>query len=450
MDTALSDPSDWLKTSLPPFSALENALRCQVCKDFYTTPMVTSCSHTFCSICIRRCLSSDGKCPACRTNDQASKLRRNWALEEVVGAFKTARPTALDIATKDKADKQEEPSRPNKRRRTEKNAVREDLTVRTTRSQRKRAQETEQAPATIDIADHDSDGDYHDDDHMNTDNDPPEDGLVACPICQKRMKEEAVFNHIGTQSCTTSSQQQKHQPPRPTPSLQPSSSSSKPLPDRLTELNYSLLNEKALRKKLTELGIPSTGTKPQLSKRHTEWVNLWNANVDAGAPRSKRELLDGLRKWDRSVGREPDQFGTANQVMRKDFDAKAWSSGNKDDFARLIEQARQGRKKQVSATEKTDQEKDAMNVDQQPQPLDPEQDLPDGYHDASVPQENYPEPESESTPSSAQPQHAPPKIPRATSLPEHFADPGQKSMAMFEVPGQPITDVETMQESGGR
>src|SRR5215469_15342374 len=54
-DASLPDPTDWLNTSLPSFATLESALRCQVCKDFYDTPMITSCSHTFCSLCIRRC-----------------------------------------------------------------------------------------------------------------------------------------------------------------------------------------------------------------------------------------------------------------------------------------------------------------------------------------------------------------------------------------------------------
>ena len=77
MDPAyhVPDSTDWLNTPLKDFADLENALHCQICKEFYDTPMITSCSHTFCSKCIRTSLSTDGKCPACRTADQASKLR---------------------------------------------------------------------------------------------------------------------------------------------------------------------------------------------------------------------------------------------------------------------------------------------------------------------------------------------------------------------------------------
>lgn len=92
------DSTDWLSTPLSGFAAVEAALRCQVCKDFYKTPMITSCSHTFCSICIRRALSNDGKCPMCRSTEQELKLRSNWSMEETVEAFTKARVTALSLA----------------------------------------------------------------------------------------------------------------------------------------------------------------------------------------------------------------------------------------------------------------------------------------------------------------------------------------------------------------
>ena len=93
----IEDPSDWLQTSTPLIATIDAASRCQVCKDFYDTPMITSCSHTFCSICIRRCLTNDGKCPACRAPDQELRLRRNWTVQELVDGFKAARPALLNL-----------------------------------------------------------------------------------------------------------------------------------------------------------------------------------------------------------------------------------------------------------------------------------------------------------------------------------------------------------------
>lgn len=92
------DSTDWLSTPLNGFAAVEAALRCQVCKDFYTTPVITSCSHTFCSLCIRRALSNDGRCPLCRAADQELKLRSNWSMEETVESFTKVRASALELA----------------------------------------------------------------------------------------------------------------------------------------------------------------------------------------------------------------------------------------------------------------------------------------------------------------------------------------------------------------
>ena len=92
------DSTDWLNTPLAGLSPVEAALRCQVCKDFFTTPMITSCSHTFCSLCIRRCLASDGKCPTCRNAEQEVRLRRNWTVQELVDSFQRTRDAILRFA----------------------------------------------------------------------------------------------------------------------------------------------------------------------------------------------------------------------------------------------------------------------------------------------------------------------------------------------------------------
>lgn len=99
----IPDPSDWLQTPLSRLGPVEQALRCQVCKDFFDTPMITSCSHTFCSLCIRRCLTTDGRCPACRTQDQAIKLRANFTVQELVDTFKCARSVTLQYGQNIKA-----------------------------------------------------------------------------------------------------------------------------------------------------------------------------------------------------------------------------------------------------------------------------------------------------------------------------------------------------------
>lgn len=94
----VSDPTDWLGTPLSSLVPVEQSLRCHVCKDFFTSPVITSCSHTFCSLCIRRALNTDGRCPLCRATDQESKLRGNWAVREAVESFVASRDAMLELA----------------------------------------------------------------------------------------------------------------------------------------------------------------------------------------------------------------------------------------------------------------------------------------------------------------------------------------------------------------
>ncbi|RAL04175.1 E3 ubiquitin-protein ligase RAD18 [Aspergillus ibericus CBS 121593] len=334
----LPDSTDWLDTPLSLVAPLESSLRCQVCKDFFDNPVITSCSHTFCSLCIRRCLSTEGKCPACRSSDQELKLRRNWAVQELVEAFQNARPSVLGLAKKantpengtSDGDSEGPASKKRKVEVVEGPAATASDGVRT-RSQT-RGVGSQEDPVAIEVIEDSNDEEY-----------VPEDGLVACPICSRRMKNEAVFRHLDT--CTG-----EPVPPKQLNfgSLQPMSPASrrskdfmnKP-PERLPIINYSLLKDTVLRKKLKDLGIPNTGPRPLLQRRHTEWMNLWNANCDSKTPKSKRELLRELDIWERTQGGQAQPSGDiTDTVMRKDFDATAWSTNHEDDFKRLIANAR--------------------------------------------------------------------------------------------------------------
>ncbi|KAI7211407.1 DNA repair protein rad18 [Hortaea werneckii] len=354
MDPAyhVPDSTDWLNTPLKDFADLENALHCQICKEFYDTPMITSCSHTFCSKCIRTSLSTDGKCPACRTADQASKLRNNWALQEVVATFQTARPAAIVVAKQEQEAQQNRSSRA-KRKRTipedeEDGGSEHAGEGRQTRSKSRRVAASQPATlAPIEI----QDTDPEDDDFQAE----PDDGLVECLLgCGKRMKPEQMDSHLDRcedEKKAATTRAKSHTPVANPFGSRPSPRQRNPRPEeRLAELNYSLLKEIGMRKKLEELGIPAWGNKQLMVRRHVEWVNLWNANCDSRQPRTKRELLSELDTWERTQGgRAPGgQASFAANVMKKDFDGAGWASKNKDEFSRLIADAK--RKKGVQPT----------------------------------------------------------------------------------------------------
>lgn len=183
----LPDSTDWLSTSLPVFEPLEAALRCEVCKEFLANPVITSCSHTFCSICIRRCIAADGKCPSCKSACSSDKLTPNIAVREVVMRFQEARPKALEMARADK-ESEGQPQIGTKRK-LEETDIQNEEPVRQTRSRQTRSatQHTTNADhQSIEVLDREED----DDDEFL-----PE-GMAKCPICNHSMKAEQVYNHL--------------------------------------------------------------------------------------------------------------------------------------------------------------------------------------------------------------------------------------------------------------
>lgn len=139
---------------------------------------------------------------------------------------------------------------------------------------------------------------------------------VQCPICQHAFTTVALNEHLD-RGCT---------PGRASPPRAPSGRMDAWLgvrapqeelreAKRLTRPQYQLKSERDMRKMLEvrdpmcrrcspaqSLGLSSTGNKDRLVERHRQWVNLFNANLDA-AP-AHRESLRSLRRqlsaWERS------------------------------------------------------------------------------------------------------------------------------------------------------
>lgn len=265
-------------------------------------------------------------------------MRNNWALQEVVATFLAARPKALEVARRE-VEAERAAARPGKRKRVVVDDE-EDGAGRVTRrkSQRLAASQTSQAEAIEIEDDVEEDGDFEPEQVVD-------DGLVECPLgCGKRMAIEAVEPHLDR---CEDEKKQASMPKQRLPlngfgAVQKTSKQQEPRPqDRLSELNYSMIKETALRKKFTELGIPNWGSKQLMVKRHTEWVNLWNANCDSNRPRTTRQLLHDLDTWERTQGgRAATAQGQSNGVMRKDFDGAGWQNKHQDEFSRLIAEAR--------------------------------------------------------------------------------------------------------------
>lgn len=101
--------------------------------------------------------------------------------------FQEARPKALELARADKADESETSS--GKKRKLDETDLDEDDTVRHTRSRQTRSRNHRNGDADdvpIEVADSEDDGDQ----------DFVPEGMAKCPICNKSMKAEQVYNHL--------------------------------------------------------------------------------------------------------------------------------------------------------------------------------------------------------------------------------------------------------------
>lgn len=178
-----------------------------------------------------------------------------------------------------------------------------------------------------------------------------DDGLVPCPMCQARMKEWQVFTHL--ESCPG---EQKSPEPKPLSHLGAAQRQHNKTLERLPVINYGMLKENALRKKLAEVGISNQGPRHLLEKRHKEWITLWNANCDAARPKKRAELLQDLEGWERTQGTRAPTSGRAIQnaaiIKDKDFDGSAWAAKHDNSFKDLIANAR---KSNTQAKKKTDE-----------------------------------------------------------------------------------------------
>ena len=293
------------------------------------------------------------------------KLRRNWVVEELVAHFAESRDELLGFGRKVADTAQQEDgivTRPKKRRKLNEQSE-QPVERRNTRSQsRKTVQSSQDSSSIISVADSDDGSEYEEARTPNRKPTPPSaptDGLVACPACDRRMKEEAVYTHLDT--CTGASADAGSPNPQSRATSIPAVGSiAYSLPqhtaakDRLPTINYAVLSENQLRRKLRELGIPNTGSKLLLQRRHTEWLNLWNANCDSRHSRPKRDLLRDLDTWERTLGRQIANNaagGRSNGVMVKEFDRNGYVKSHKGDFDELIRLARvkaQAKKDQVA------------------------------------------------------------------------------------------------------
>ncbi|KAL5037019.1 E3 ubiquitin-protein ligase rad18 [Batrachochytrium dendrobatidis] len=85
------DLKEW-PDSLTPFKAMDESLRCPICKELFDAAMILPCIHTFCSLCIRQSLLVKMQCPSCGKDVTGlHALKNNRVLDDLVWQYKEIR-----------------------------------------------------------------------------------------------------------------------------------------------------------------------------------------------------------------------------------------------------------------------------------------------------------------------------------------------------------------------
>ncbi|KAK9235827.1 hypothetical protein V1525DRAFT_408805 [Lipomyces kononenkoae] len=373
----ISDPSDWTGTRLPSLLMLDSSLRCRICKDFFKSPFMTECTHTFCSLCIRKCIASTPTseaacCPICRAPVLEIRLRRNQVVEDLVEWFENGRAAIMTVAKEEplimngpvaSAATERTSSSETRGRKRRRDTVdsstsltpepRDNGLRRTTRISSRKVSYEEKLDIGIenddeaDTCDPDEKSDVNsanaqrDSSFILLDDDDKAENLVPCPVCNVVMTPQEVQVHIddcikqqeAKEAQANQSALSKSNRPLRTLQSQPLHQVTRKPLQRLPKLQYDLFNDTKLRSKLAELGLPTNGSRTQLQQRHSEWVSLWNANIDSNNPKTKRELLRDLNDWESNVARYAVQKVSAD-------DLAAWSKTHSNDFDALIARAK--------------------------------------------------------------------------------------------------------------
>ncbi|KAI8333548.1 hypothetical protein BC941DRAFT_401057 [Chlamydoabsidia padenii] len=252
----IDDPLDFKTDEL---QTLDENLRCPICKEFYDTAMILStCSHSFCAMCIRRSLAAEQCCPKCRAPSHDSNLHNNYDLDNVISAWKISRNKILALENQIPAPSIDTD---NKQTNPDDDFVQEfsSLTSSSRRSARLK-------------------------DTTAKSEDP---NLVTCPVCNQKMHPVVINEHVNT--CLNGDSTIPPLPVKATiPILgkKPINFGKKPM-----KIVYDMYKEKDLRKMLKEYNLPDHGDRAQLIWRYKEYLTMYNANMDSLDPVDISQLI---------------------------------------------------------------------------------------------------------------------------------------------------------------
>jgi len=304
------------------------------------------------------------ECPSCRKSTAEAHFRANPALEEAVSAWKVARSNVLRLSQEglctqrnsanDKTPRQfQTPVKNGRKRRHAEVSQSSDSDI-VCLAGPSNANESSEIAHSSPLQAKSARKGSRKQSNVEPSSDPAEDelatlqpdSLVRCPVCRVSVEFQVINSHMDGPDCG------RKPPSKATNSSNPNvknqwakllggksnkgkekdSSDVDDAMERLPKVSYDVLKDKALKELLTSQQLPVSGDRNARITRHRRWVMMYNANLDKTTCRKTPvELRVELKAW------EENRNGPKYVVD----DPSAHEVSHKDEFRRLVKEARQ-------------------------------------------------------------------------------------------------------------
>ncbi|NXQ27692.1 RAD18 ligase, partial [Alaudala cheleensis] len=385
---------------------VDDLLRCGICFDYFSIAvMIPQCSHSYCSLCIRKFLSYKTQCPMCCVAVSESDLRNNRILDDLVKSFSSAREQLLQLVL----DAPPSPSpaahgqcaaagshstaasQPHPRDLPGIGSfLRKDKVCSSTKGgglawAAQKGFKTEEHhdlhSTSAEAGGKDSQGGSQEIPACTESLEKPStsvvkgDKKVECPVCEVAVLEQYINKHLD--SCLTREEKKD--------SLRSSAHKRK----LMSKVVYNLLSDRELRKKLKEHGLSASGTRQQLIKRHQEFVHMYNAQCDSLNPKPVAEVVKELERNEKIRAQlectkpaENSLTFTKDQTEEEiDEIHTEYRNKHRSEFKFLVDQVNKQWKKKGERKAESAQNKEEVSVKELPAATEPGEE----HHTAAVP-----------------------------------------------------------------
>ncbi|KAG0141613.1 hypothetical protein CROQUDRAFT_51457 [Cronartium quercuum f. sp. fusiforme G11] len=336
---SVSAPEDFPPT-LKSLATLDATLRCPICKDFFSAPVlihIPRCCHTFCSACIRTCFNANSnskigsaglggvgnsqRCPICKTEAHEEKIKPVPTLETAVANWQEARPDILKLVSQvgtlegllKNAPTAPEDESDGSTRAPEASCSSRRPTSITRSSQRKldiNSESSKQVSEDVHHSKKKKSGERRASKrHYSSDSDvklvaaDPSNpaAMVPCPICDKLFRNSDMSSHVdrclmGDTKPNSVSQKSNAR------NLSGKARAVSHVPeDKIPLPHFPSLKAKDFKALLIQHDLSIDGTPEAMTRRLNRYILLHNANLDAERSHRKSlvDIRNEVREWER-------------------------------------------------------------------------------------------------------------------------------------------------------